>query len=99
MYTVGVAGALAVLLLASAFALGQERTSEWQWGMHPMMFMWGAGGLVMMLMMLVFWGLVIAGLALGVRWLAAGDPAPTLDRPSPGKFPGRIQGFTVLSRH
>jgi putative membrane protein len=38
--------------------------------MHPMMFMWGAGGLVMMLMMLVFWGLVIAGLVLGVRWLA-----------------------------
>jgi putative membrane protein len=30
----------------------------------------GAGGLVMMLMMLVFWGLVIAGVILGVRWLA-----------------------------
>lgn len=51
-------------------ALAQERTWEWQWDMHPMMFMWGAGGLVMMLMMLVFWGLVIAGLVLGVRWLA-----------------------------
>jgi putative membrane protein len=38
--------------------------------MHPMMFMWGAGGLVMMLMMPVFWGLVIARLVLGVRWLA-----------------------------
>jgi putative membrane protein len=37
--------------------------------MHPMMFMWGAGGLVMMLMMLVFWGLVIAGLVIGLRWL------------------------------
>jgi putative membrane protein len=37
--------------------------------MHPMMFMWGAGGLVMMLMMLVFWGLVIAGLVVGLRWL------------------------------
>jgi len=34
-----------------------------------MMFMWGAGGLVMMLMMLVFWGLVIAGLIVGLRWL------------------------------
>jgi putative membrane protein len=33
-----------------------------------MMFMWGAGGLVM-LMMLVFWGLVIAGLVVGLRWL------------------------------
>jgi putative membrane protein len=37
--------------------------------MHPMMFMWGAGGLIMMLMMLVFWGLVIAGLVVGLRWL------------------------------
>jgi putative membrane protein len=61
---------LAVVLLAPASALGQDRTWEWQWGMHPMMFIWGAGGLVMMLMMLVFWGLVIAGLVLGVRWLA-----------------------------
>jgi putative membrane protein len=63
-------GSLALVVLAPASALGQERTWEWQWGMHPMMFMWGAGGLVMMLMMLVFWGLVIAGLVLGVRWLA-----------------------------
>ena len=34
-----------------------------------MMFMWGAGGAVMMLMMLVFWGLIIAGLIVGLRWL------------------------------
>jgi putative membrane protein len=67
---------LALVLLAPSFALGQERTWEWQWGMHPMMFMWGAGGLVMLVMMLVFWGLVIAGLVLGVRWLAGqGHPA------------------------
>ncbi|HXH84480.1 MAG TPA: SHOCT domain-containing protein [Candidatus Tectomicrobia bacterium] len=59
-----------VLAVAPGPALAQERTWEWQWDMHPMMFMWGAGGLVMMLMMLVFWGLVIAGLVLGVRWLA-----------------------------
>ncbi len=49
--------------------------------------MWGAGGLVMMVMMLVFWGVVIADLVLGVRWLArqgggakrlgAGSPAAT----------------------
>jgi putative membrane protein len=58
------------VLLAPATAFGQERSWEWQWGMHPMMFMWGAGGLVMMVMMLVFWGLVIAGLVLGIRWLA-----------------------------
>jgi putative membrane protein len=73
---VRLAGALAFVLLAPRFALGQDRPWEWQWGMHPMMFMWGAGGMVM-LMMLVFWGLVIAGLVLGVRWLAGqGRGAP-----------------------
>jgi len=62
--------AVAATLLAPVAALTQGRTWDWDWDMHPMMFMWGAGGLVMMLMMLVFWGLVIAGLILGVRWLA-----------------------------
>jgi putative membrane protein len=71
MRTTSFLGCLAVVLFAPASALGQDRTWEWQSGMHPMMFMWGAGGLVMMLMMLVFWGLIIAGLVLGVRWLAA----------------------------
>ena len=70
MHTTPLLSGLALIIFAPSFAFGQERTWEWQWGMHPMMFMWGAGGLVMMLMMLVFWGLVIAGLVLGVRWLA-----------------------------
>lgn len=70
MRTTSLVGCLAFVLLAPASAFGQDRTWEWQWGMHPMMFMWGAGGLVMMLMMLVFWGLIIAGLILGLRWLA-----------------------------
>jgi len=56
-------------VLAPASALAQDRTWEWQWSTHPMMFMWGAGGIVMMLMMLVFWGLIIAGLVVGLRWL------------------------------
>ena len=47
----------------------QGRVYEWSWGMHPMWWMWGAGGLVMMLMMLVFWGLVIWGIVVGIRWL------------------------------
>jgi putative membrane protein len=55
--------------LATASPLLQERVWEWSWGMHPMWWMWGAGGLVMMLMMLLFWGLVIAGLVFGIRWL------------------------------
>jgi putative membrane protein len=71
MDTTPLLSSLALVLLAPSSALAQERSWEWQWGMHPMMFMWGAGGLVMMLMMLVFWGLVIAGLVLGVRWLAS----------------------------
>jgi putative membrane protein len=41
-----------------------------------MMLMWGAGGLVMIVMMLVFWGLVIAGLVVGLRWLI-GQSRPT----------------------
>ena len=68
-------GAIAMLTPASAFA--QDRTWEWQWNMHPMMFMWGAGGLVILLMILAFWGLVIAGLVIGLRWLLGqGRPAP-----------------------
>ena len=76
MHTASLLSGLVLVLLAPSFALAQERIWEWQWGMHPMMFMWGAGGLVMMLMMLVFWGLAIAGLVLGVRRLAGqGHPA------------------------
>ena len=58
----------ATLTSTPVSALAQERTWEWDWGMHPIVFMWGAGGLVMLLMMLVFWGLVIAGLVVGLRW-------------------------------
>ena len=49
-------------------AWAQERPYDF-WGMHPMWGMWGAWGFGMMLMMLVFWGLIIAGLVLGIRWL------------------------------
>ena len=40
--------------------------------------MWGAWGLGMMLMMVVFWGVVIAALVLAIRWMAhqAGGPRP-----------------------
>jgi putative membrane protein len=33
--------------------------------MHPM---WGVWGIGMMLMMLVFWGVVIIGIVLAIRW-------------------------------
>ena len=48
----------------------QERPYYWGWGMHPMWWIGGAWGIGMMLMMLVFWGLVIAGIVLAIRWLA-----------------------------
>ena len=58
-----------VLFGAFGFAavLAQERAYEWGWGMHPMW--WGAWGLGMMLMVLLFWVLVIVGLVVGIRWL------------------------------
>ncbi len=45
-------------------AWAQQR--PYDWGMH---YMWGTWGIGMMLMMLVFFGLVIAALVLGIRWL------------------------------
>lgn len=46
----------------------QARPYEYGWG-HPMWGMWGAWGIGMGLMMLVFWGLIIVALVLGIRWL------------------------------
>ena len=51
------------------WAVAQERSYEWGWGMHPMGWMGGAWGIGMMFMMFVFWILVIVGLVLAVRWL------------------------------
>jgi putative membrane protein len=65
----------AVGLPAAAWA--QER--PWDWGWHPMWGMWGAWGIGMMLIMLVFWVLVIAGLVLGLRWLATQGREPRSD--------------------
>ena len=44
----------------------QERSWDWGWGMHPMWWGWGLG---MMLMMFLFWGLIIVGLVVLIRWL------------------------------
>jgi putative membrane protein len=46
-----------------------QRPYEWEWGTHPMWWMWGAWGIGMMLIMLLFWGAVILGLVVGIRWL------------------------------
>jgi putative membrane protein len=54
----------------------QERVYQWHWGMHPM---WGVWGLGMMLMMLLFWGVLITGVVLGIRWLMAQGREPRRD--------------------
>jgi len=46
-----------------SLAAAQDR--PYGWGMHPM---WGVWGVGMMLMMLVFWGVVIIGIVLAIRW-------------------------------
>jgi putative membrane protein len=43
-------------------------TQDWMWGMHQGL--WGVWGIGMMLMMLVFWGVVVAGIIVAIRWLA-----------------------------
>jgi len=79
----GALGALIAVSLANGTAWAQERTWEWSWSMHPMSWMWGVWGAGMMLMMLVFWGLVVTGIVLGIRWLARqgreSRPDPALD--------------------
>ena len=40
---------------------------DWGWGGHPMM--WGAWGFGMMIMMILFWGLIIVAVVVGIRWL------------------------------
>lgn len=59
-------GNVAGSVAAPAIAWAQP---GWDSGGHPMWGMWGAWGLAMMRMMMVFWGLIIAGLVLTIRWL------------------------------
>lgn len=66
----GLMGALAGWVMPGA-VFAQDRPYEWGWGMHPMGWMWGAWGIGMMLIMLAFWGAVIVGLVLGIRWLVS----------------------------
>jgi putative membrane protein len=60
-------------------ALVQDRAWEWRWDMHPMWWMWGAGGIVMMVMMLAFWGVLIGGIVLAIRWMTRRDHTPVRD--------------------
>jgi putative membrane protein len=71
--------AVVASFLAPAAAWAQERSYEWGWGMHPMGWMWGVWGIGMMLMMLLFGGLVITGIGLGIRWLVKQGSEPRSD--------------------
>ena len=71
---VWVAGVLSGVV-APMTAWAQERPYEY-WGMH---YMWGPWGIGMMLLMLVFWGLVIVALVLGIRWLISQGREPRAD--------------------
>lgn len=64
-------------LLGPSAAGAQERPYDWGWGMHPM---WGVWGIGMMLMMLVFWGAVIVGIVMAIRWLAGQGERSRSDR-------------------
>lgn len=68
------AGLSGVLLPLAAWA--QERPYNYGWGMH---YMWGPWGIGMGLMMLVFWGLIIVALVLGIRWLMTQGKEPRSD--------------------
>jgi len=59
--------ALGNLPITVGSLLAQGRAYEWRWDMHPMG--WWGWGIGMMLIMLLFWGLVIASLVLAIRWL------------------------------
>lgn len=73
---------IAVLIGISAMPqLVWAQDRPWDgWGMHPMMGAWGLWGIGMMVVMFVFWGLIIAGLVLGIRWLVTQGRDSRADR-------------------
>ena len=66
-------------LVPSAVA-AQERSYEWGgWHVHPL---WGLSGLWhlgIMLLILAFWGVVISGVVLAIRWLGSQGKRPQSD--------------------
>lgn len=68
-------GCVLSLMSLPMLAWAQERPYNYG-GMH---YMWGPWGIGMMLMMLVFWGLIIVVLVLGIRWLVTQGREPRAD--------------------
>lgn len=69
--------ALPGVIIPTATWAAQERPYDY-WGWHPV---WGTWHIGMMLVMLLFWGLVIVGLVLGIRWLITQGREPRTDSP------------------
>jgi putative membrane protein len=69
----------AIAVVLGSLPAVQERAADWGGGMHPMLGGWGAWGVGMMLMMLVFWGVIIVAIVFGIRWLVTQGGAPRVD--------------------
>ena len=68
--------ALVSLIPGTAYA----QRPPYEWGLeHPMGWMWGAWGIGMGLLMLLFWGAVIVGIVLVIRWLISQGKASPSD--------------------
>ncbi len=57
--------------------LAQPRPDGPGWGMRPMW--WGTWGFGMMIMVVLFWGLLIVGVIVGIRWLLGQGKEPRSD--------------------
>ena len=55
----------------------QPRPDGPGWGMHPMW--WSTWGFGMMIMMVLFWGLLIVGAIVGIRWFLGQGKEPKSD--------------------
>ena len=67
----------ACLLAPAPTLFAQVRFYEWHGEMHPLW--WGAWGLGMMLIMLLFAVLAIVGFVLAIRWLLGKGRSPRTD--------------------
>ncbi len=69
--------ALSGVIVPTATWAAQQRPYDY-WGWHPF---WGTWHIGIMPVMLLFWGLVIAALVLGIRWLITQGREPRADSP------------------